>query len=111
MKFALSLVGRLVVRSVLRCQRCLHSRRCLAGLDALSSRFLAREAAGGLDEVVVQAGLATVLTTILATTVLAVLLSILLSSLLTSSLASALLPSYDVDLARYVYGGSLDEAC
>ena len=108
---------------MLECLEDLHCRRGLAGLDALSSRFLSGEATRGLNQIVVQTGLATLLP--LLTTLVAALLTSLVAALLTSLIAALIttlvatllaslltsLLSGDYGIAGDIQGGSLDETC
>lgn len=57
---------KLAERQLLERQESLHSGRCLTGFDTLSSSFLASQATGGLNQIFVQAGLATLLTSALS---------------------------------------------
>jgi hypothetical protein len=81
----------------------------LAGLDAFGSGFLASEGAGRLDEVAVQAGLASLLAALLAA-LLATLLTLSLTTLLAALLATSLPGLKSVHLG-HIQGGSLDETC
>jgi len=100
---------------MLECLEDLHCRRGLAGLDALSSRFLSGEATRGLNQIVVQTGLATLLP--LLTTLVAALLTSLIAALITTLVATLLaslltsLLSGDYGIAGDIQGGSLDETC
>jgi len=80
----------------------------LTRLNALSPGLSAGEAPGGLDKIVVQAGLAAVLI-IISSVLLPVLLTILLPAL-SISYTSAL-PRHYVDIAGYIQRGSLDKFC